>query len=196
MEPPSSLLADLRTATAPAHRALEASLDIERACAHAGRYRTLLGRFLGLYEPLEAGLRAAHGRDARGFDLSGREKMPWLLRDLGALGLSSYEIHRLPRCAHAPDIDGAGASWGVAYVLEGATLGGRRIVEMLRGGPTPERGRNFFASYGPAIGERWRAFCARLEAFDRGGPDRAAAVGAAVATFEAFENWVGHPLPA
>ena len=53
---------------------------------------------------------------------------------------------------------------GVAYVLEGATLGGQFISRHLEQtlGFSGGQGYRFFRSYGPEVGPRWQAFRAEL----------------------------------
>lgn len=150
-------------------------------------YRDTLAAMLGFYEPLERLLEAQPGFEARGFDLLDRAKRGWLEQDLRALGLDEGAIADLPRCADLPPVDGFGAALGVAYVLEGATLGGRMITSKLAGplALTPETGMRFYASYGREVGPRWVAF---LDFLEREGDGAAAE--AASQTFACLQTWL------
>lgn len=80
-------------------------------------------------------------------------------------------------------------------MLEGATLGGKAIRQLL----APRlgdwlAGRNaFFMGYGPATGEKWRAFTQACDAFGRSYStgERERALTAAVATFDSLRVWLG-----
>lgn len=197
MGPANSLLVHLRAACAPAHASLESRLVLDALATDHARYRRMLTRFHGLYAVAERRLDAAHRRDPRSFDPAGRRKTGWLRRDLVALGVSHDEMAGLPEPGFPARPLSAAASWGVAYVLEGATLGGCVITARLRDGGIPAGARNFFASYGDAVGERWREFCAGLNAFDDDcGDETRETVAMAIATFHAFECWLEEPLAA
>lgn len=183
-----SLLALLRRSTAQAHTEIERKMDIEAAISAQSAYALLIQRLLGFYEPLEANLSAR----SDGYCPAGREKIPWLRSDLKALGLTDEEIAAIPRCNNLPAIDSAAAAFGCAYVVEGATLGGRQISAMLQKSAVPPEARAFFAGYGAETGARWREFCETLEAFGASNGSDAAddAVRAALETFASMEDWI------
>ena len=62
-----------------------------------------------------------------------------------------------------PPVPGPAYAFGFAYVLEGATLGGRVIHKRLRAIGHSLEGVSFFDAYGPLTGSRWRSFCEILE---------------------------------
>lgn len=188
----ASILAELRAATGEAHGQLERAVEMEKRAAEVGRYAGLLEKFHGFYAPLEARLLALPGWSESGLDLGERRKTPSLARDLAALGRTQEEIAALPRCEALPRVDNLARGFGCAYVLEGATLGGRQITAMLRDGPVPAGARTFFASYGPNVGERWREFTAALERFAAAArPEmRSDIVAAAGETFSAMQRWI------
>lgn len=156
-----SVLAALREATAPLHGALERDLDIlARLATTAGR-RDVLGGFLGAYEPAERTLLPLLA-PVVGLDYSARLKAPRLRACLAELGMSAPAVDALPRLG-APQLAGRDASLGFAYVLEGATLGGRIIRRQALAAGQTEAGLGFFDLYGPDTGPRWQAFCAVLE---------------------------------
>ncbi len=193
MHPPP-LLPELRAATAAAHRALEAEVGIERRVADLPGYTDLLARFLGFYAPLEDRL-GRLGWDPEIFAADERlTKTAWLEHDLGALGWTSAEISALPRCRRLPQLDNVSRGLGCAYVLEGATLGGRQISALLAAGAVvPGDAQRFFHSYGSpaAVGDRWREFTGALESFSRR-PEarRAEVVAAANETFACLQDWL------
>jgi heme oxygenase len=150
----------------------------------------LLARFLGFYEPLEEQLQALDGWSEAGIDFAARRKAPWLAHDLAALGMSPGEITAIARCDRLPPVDTLARGFGCAYVLEGATLGGRHITQMLSGTDIPDGARTFFRSYGAAVGERWKEFTSALEAFGEKG-DETEIVEAARETFASLQTWLG-----
>lgn len=152
-------------------------------------YTRLLERFFGFYQPLEERLEGLDGWDAHGIDFPARRKAPWLEADLAALDHTPEAIAALPRCATLPRLDSLASGFGCAYVLEGATLGGRQISGLLRETRIPENARHFFGSYGPDVGSRWREFTASLEAFGEEGPQHEI-IEAARGTFTTLQNWL------
>lgn len=178
-----SILTRLRESTATAHEEMENQMDMQSACKDVGQYRRILSNFLGYYEPLEARLKVLPG-------MEGRSKIAWLEQDLRNLGMTDEEITKLPRCDFSPALKTDDEAMGCAYVLEGATLGGRQISAWLKDSNVPENARRFFASYGPEVGNKWREFCAQLENFQTNGGDTDAAVGAANDTFSSLGQWM------
>jgi heme oxygenase len=185
---PSRILNDLREGTAASHRQLEDQIDIVAVCRDGGRYRRLIEGFYGFYAPIEDVLEAVRGWERYGFSWEERAKVPMLLADLGALGLTTVQIAALPRCGTLPRPVTIEEALGCAYVLEGATLGGRQIQQVLAGSDIPDGARNFFTSYGPAVGERWKEFCAMLGSLpeDGSGP----VVATAQRTFDTLGTWL------
>lgn len=159
------ILPELRAATSAAHQHLEDAVQIEQQVRDVAGYRGLLEKFWGWYKPLEEQITRLHGWPYAGYDPNARMKLPWLERDLRALGLDEEEIAALPRCKHVPETLTLGAGFGCAYVIEGATLGGRHISAMLKDSPVPAEARTFFSSYGAQVGERWKEFLGALQTF-------------------------------
>jgi heme oxygenase (biliverdin-IX-beta and delta-forming) len=77
-------------------------------------------------------------------------------------------------------------------VLEGATLGGRTLLPLVERklGLTAMSGAAYLASYGEAVGERWRAFGEALDSYCSTDQNLARAATAAAATFSALEAWL------
>lgn len=180
----------LRTETQAAHQRLEDCVQIERKVASRPAYTGLLEGFRGFYAPLERALLACRGWSDWGLNVEERRKTPWLDADLAALGLSEAEVSHLPRCGHLPAVPSLARAFGVAYVLEGATLGGRHITAMLAKSGIPESARHFFASYGSAVGERWQQFMAALGAFAERSGEGEEIVAGARETFASLEAWL------
>lgn len=183
------ILASLRAGTKDAHARLEQYVDIPSRAGDPQRYATLLKCFFGWYEPMERALAAVGDWSSTGYPRAERTKLHWLENDLRALGLTPEELAALPRCADLPRVDLLAHGFGCAYVMEGATLGGRVITGMLKGS-IPEESRRFFRAYGEETREKWLQFVAVLEAFaqQRGGDE--AIVTAATESFESLEKWL------
>jgi heme oxygenase (biliverdin-IX-beta and delta-forming) len=182
----------LRQDTSRPHRDLERRLDLTGPTLSVARYRWVLQAFYGFYEPLESRLRAAATLAALAgppFEL--RARAEWLARDLAALGMTSADIARLPRCSQLPEIGRGAQLGGCLYVLEGASLGGQVIARAIDRLETPLGCARFFIGDGAQTAPRWRSVLAWLEQL--GGRDASSAdemVEAARATFEGLTRWL------
>jgi heme oxygenase (biliverdin-IX-beta and delta-forming) len=156
-----TVLDDIRRATKPKHDVLECGLDIFRRLECAASHRALMGAYYSLYAPAEAAL-ASYLTPIPGLCFRDRLKTATLLRDLCALGVNESHLVDLPQ-AHMPPLRETAQALGFAYVLEGATLGGRMIRKQITAMGNPLIGMNFFDVYGPATGTRWKEFCVVLE---------------------------------
>ncbi len=164
---------------------------MEERIRDVAAYRELLEKFLGFYAPLELRLERLSGLADWGYDPVARRKTAWLSQDLAALGTDPGDIVALPLCEDGPSPRNAAEAFGCAYVLEGATLGGRQISAWLARSPIPPEARRFFASYGDKVGTQWRVFCEALEEFGRRNPHHDATVRAAEETFSSLARWIG-----
>jgi heme oxygenase len=180
------VLTQLRAATRADHERLEQRLDIMPRLADPQRRRQLLARFLGIYEPFEAALNP-HLADLPDFSFEQRRKTAWLRQDLLALGLAHGEIADLPRAA-PPVIDSTAEAFGIAYVLEGATLGGHVIRKQADRIGLDATGFRFYDSYGADTPAMWRRFCALLERHCA--PVPMLAVDGACFAFRSLESWL------
>lgn len=153
------ILDQLREATATAHANLERQFDLKRRTSSLEAYKQILRDFVGFLRPLETRLSAQLG-SLRELDMPARCKLALLERDLVTLGDSTSTIDRLPTCDDAPIVDGAASAFGVLYVLEGSTLGGRVIAPLLeqRLGLNAAHGASYFNCYGARVAEMWNAF--------------------------------------
>jgi heme oxygenase len=176
---PSPLHVRLREATREGHARLDghpllAPLGAEPLDALA--YGDALVALHGLFAPLERALVAGGPL----VDWRERRRVPALEADLAELGrrplVRELDV-RLP-AELAPAI-------GVAYVVEGSSLGGQVIARKLARRPGASLPRRFFEGQGDAALPRFRALMALAE--ERCAPDaHTAAVGAAVALFDAM----------
>jgi len=192
--PPSvarpAMLALLRSDTLAAHELTERIAVGTRFLEDPAAYHRYVRATYGFYAALEPSLAAAPGIEGALPDLDARRKLHLLDRDLRALGDDGAAIGSLPRCGALPELDAPERAFGCAYVVEGATLGGRYILDRVRrAGTAPEGARAFFGGYGAATGTMWRRFAGALEAFaTRHDPD--AIVRGARETFAALGAWL------
>ncbi|MBS2020478.1 MAG: biliverdin-producing heme oxygenase [Deltaproteobacteria bacterium] len=127
-----------------------------------------------------------------GLAIDQRRKEPLLARDLERIGGTAALNAARARMAFVPAIRTTPAALGVAYVLEGKTLGARFLLEEARArlGLGPQHGAAFLAGYGAETSARWTTYRAALEEYVRADGCRRAIVEAARATFEAFTRTV------
>ena len=140
-------------------------------------YRRLLARSYGFYAMAERLIERADDSVCR------------LADDLAELGLTDQAIAGLPHCP-PPAIGGAEAERiGAAYVLLGASLGGKVMARSIAR-EAPTRGSlptRFLAGDDNAA---WKDFVARLDVLLPDSRARATAARAAVTMFAAFETWM------
>jgi heme oxygenase (biliverdin-IX-beta and delta-forming) len=140
----------------------------------------------GVYAPLEQALASAPGLAGALPDHAQRRKLPLLDADLRDLGVDPATIADCPATPHA---DTTARVLGLAYVMEGATLGGTHIRRHVRAHvPPPAPGAcRFLSPYGDRTGAMWRAFQAALARHDG---DRDEVLRAADETFATLESWL------
>lgn len=130
------------------------------------KYRNLLQAYFHIYGWVERRIATFSEHNALGFSYDARTKLPWLVADLGhlgvdhqALGTASFPTASAPT---ASGFDDAGALVGTLYVIEGATLGGQVISRHLQStlGLGVCTGARFFNGYGDAAltQQRWQDF--------------------------------------
>lgn len=145
----------LKDETAALHLEAERYVRILDAGASLDDYRRYLCTMAGYHGPLEQVFADHADLAAAGFAAGDRRKSHLLARDLRALGVTSWPI-----CPQLPAAIGLPRTLGIAYVIEGSTLGGRFILSRLLPPIAAMRGAAtaFLEGYGAATGERWRAF--------------------------------------
>ena len=178
-----ALRSRLKQGTQPAHERLERLLQLDAGALTRARY----AEFLRFAHAFHAAMEPAFEREplARfGLDMHARRKGPWLAADLEALGLE-------PLPAPPPVEEGdAIRLLGRAYVLEGATLGGRVLLDRVgdRCGVRPGAGATYLAGYEAETGRMWKGFVAALDGAALTERERESCVDAACATFERYER--------
>ena len=186
--PSSSLALEIiRAFTADAHRALESTLEIGRPDAGEPAYLRYLEALWGWLDPLESALWAAHWPESiAATTRSGKTR--WIEADLRARGRNADSIARLPRQLALPPLDGAAQRFGVAYVVEGAQLGGQYLLRRLapRLAPLPAR---WLEGYGSDTARHWRSFVVALGAQLQSHGEAEAAAHSARSTFELAHAW-------
>ncbi|CAG8871144.1 hypothetical protein PS627_04325 [Pseudomonas fluorescens] len=185
---PSPLLTALRQGTGPCHRALEDRLPFFDERFDHPAYRRLVCAYYGFHAPLEQALAGF----LPAIDPQRRLKTPALVTDLQNLGLTPAQIDALPLCRDLPHIADEAQALGVAYVLEGSTLGGqvlkRAMAERLAIGAG--NGGAFLDVYGSETGSLWRGFLHYLGTAPDSPADQARVAQAAIDTFTCFERWL------
>jgi len=181
----------LRAATWPSHQRLEKRLDVKARFSDPIAYRAHLEKMWGFCAGLEQVLTSdSFGGALPDYEM--RRKLPLLTRDLIALGADDQSVSLLPQCpVPFPPSDPA-AAFGRAYVLEGATLGGRVLLPLVaeRLGFSAGRGATFLASYGDDVTTMWQGFCTALDACCAAEDRRASAIREAVSTFDSLTDWL------
>ena len=177
------LRALLKDGTQRAHERLERLLHLDSSALTRTRY----GEYLRFAQAFHASMEPAFEHEPLtrfGLDMRERRKAPWLAEDLRALGLEP-----LPPPPVAAESD-AIRLLGRAYVMEGATLGGRVLLERVeaRFDARPGAGATYLAGYAADTGRMWKGFVAALDAAALTDGERESCVDAARATFEAYER--------
>ncbi|WP_408005512.1 biliverdin-producing heme oxygenase [Pseudomonas huanghezhanensis] len=182
------VLQRLREATGQSHKSLEDRLPFMRAELDRGLYVRLIQAYYGFYQPLE---RVIAELPADSPTAHQRFKVPALLRDLTALGMSQAQIDALPFCVELPSLRSPHRLLGTRYVIEGATLGGQVLRRVIKDklGIEADCGAEFLDVYGRSTGPLWKAFLTDLaQADDPAHNDQV--VDAACETFRCFEQWL------
>jgi heme oxygenase (biliverdin-IX-beta and delta-forming) len=158
---PHGLHTHLKLVTAAAH------VGLERVLASRGYFDGRLGyveylqRFLAFHEEAEQALDAA---DAGRFlpDWHERRRAHQARADLLSMGASDGNFERVS--GFLPQPIGHEQVLGIAYVLEGSTLGGAFLLRQLASlGICARRGGSYLAGYGNHRGQMWQRFIATLE---------------------------------
>lgn len=180
------ILPALRLATRDQHARLDASLGLTGPGLTLARYVSFLRGMAEVMIPLERSLGVLPSWPEALPDAASRRRSHLLALDLGALDAGP------PAEGPGLHVDTVTEAFGHSYVTEGSTLGAvvlaRHVEPALS--LSAERGTAYLRAYGDAVGERWRDFTARLEAFSEGLDDsgRGALVASAIATFGAFSD--------
>ena len=149
-------------------------------------YVRYLRAMYGYHAPIETALLAYAPLAAVHFDAPARcVKAAWMREDLHALG----DRDEPSLCAHVPQPSTLARALGIAYVLEGSTLGGRFILAKRPPALAAVPAR-YLEGYGKDTGARWRAFGDIVAREIRTPLDEASAVNAARETFSLLISWL------
>lgn len=194
------MLSRLNVETRSHHAEADADLDrfLFRAPVTAADYRTYLCRVYGFLAPVELALETAPGLDEV-IDRKPRRKIPLLVHDLLALGMTMDEILLLPQCTQVPTFRGPASALGWMYVVERPLLSAAVIRgQVARFLPAEMAFASaYFNCYRGQAGALWRELG---ESMDRVAYSQAVADLIAVAAHDGFRclaRWqrVGTELP-
>lgn len=189
MVPGRQPLRALKERTRDLHLRAEAYVRILDADATREDYARYLHAMHGFHAPLEEVLAGDPQLAAAGFAADQRRKQAMIRQDLAALG----DDAPVARCAALPSTRTLARRLGVAYVIEGSTLGGKFILARLPAALARLRGcaTRFLEGYGAATGARWRELGAIVERFLTSETAEAEAVAGARETFTTLIDWLG-----
>ncbi|MGE0546098.1 MAG: biliverdin-producing heme oxygenase [Kofleriaceae bacterium] len=186
------ILRRLRHETLEAHREAERHVRILDHDATEQTYARYLSRMFGFHAPLEDLFACRDDLIEIGFDPLARRKQDLIRVDLARLGRAQSPVSL---CLTLPDVSGLPRALGVAYVLEGSTLGGPFILSRMR--PRFEHlfgsATTFLEGYGAATGVMWRRFGGLLEHHVIDERACTIAIAAARETFATLTEWLDEP---
>ena len=183
-----SMALSIKRLTATAHREAEAAVERAAPLSSRAAYAEYLARLHGFYAAVEPRL----------FELlsdvlpeaSERRKLHLIEHDLAAVGADAGRA--APPGLSIPRLTCAASAMGVAYVLEGKTLGSRFLLEDARQllDLDAGRGASFFAGYEGRTGAMWRTYRDDLESFVARHGRRTTVLAGAMSTFASFIAWI------
>ncbi|SDR94967.1 Heme oxygenase [Halopseudomonas xinjiangensis] len=189
---PSPALAALRDATRTLHSDLDQLSPLNQDTLQTGSYLHHAARVLGWMHPLEhalwhapmaASLPAQFAVEKR------RDKSAWLERDLLDGGYSSLDVANIPHCPYIASPSNQAELLGMAYVAEGATLGGT-FLRKRWAGRFDGLSLRWLQGYGAETGTMWKTFLHVLAVQVTTPAEIADAQRAAQTTFLSFRRWV------
>lgn len=125
-------------------------------------------------------------------DLDSRLRTKHIEADLENLGAVSTPAEK-PISGGITEEITPGFAFGVLYVLEGSTLGGRVILKNINKvlGHDAENGAAFFNGHGALTGPQWKSFVEQLIGFEAQYKAEAEIIKGANYTFEAIRQYLG-----
>jgi heme oxygenase len=185
-----TIMERLRNETKPAHQQLEkATIPFIKNATNDEQYAFLLRMFYGYFKPVEERIQALVDNTLLE-DIEERRQSVALLEDLNTIGAGTDELEL---SAYVPQLHTVPRAIGALYVLEGSTLGGRFISQMLakQMNRTADNGIRFFSGYGEHTDEKWKAFTQMINNYAEKLPnDQDQIVAAANETFDKFGQWI------
>lgn len=173
----------MREATRDLHAALDAASPLSSPGFTGADYLIYAARVIGWMHPVERHLYTGNiPWPAELAPAARAQKSAWLAEDLG-----SDTQH--PECSYAPRPASLAEAYGLAYVCEGATLGGAYLYKRLSPqlAPMPLR---WLHGYAADTGVMWKGFLANLARDVTAPADIEAAANAAREGFVTFERWM------
>ncbi|NUY82136.1 biliverdin-producing heme oxygenase [Flavobacterium sp. MAH-1] len=159
---PASFVEALRNETSIAHKKLE-QLPVSAAILSRDVTTSDYGRYLRLMHDVVSSLeRNVHPLISDVIsDIDHRKKADHLKRDLHTIGFEPSENTNDPFIQADLTVP---LSLGIAYVVEGSTLGGRFILKNIQQtlGFDENSGATYFAGYGNKTGSMWKTFLEQL----------------------------------
>ena len=184
----------LRFATAAAHSSLECVLAKRGYFDAREPYIEYLQRFLAFQNEAEQVLDTAITAEAVP-DWNERRRAHLARADLATLGAPERQFPR--SSGRLPHITACEQALGIAYVLEGSTLGGAYLLKQLASlGINAAHGGSYLASYGSDRGKMWQRFLFTLEAAHLRRRRAESIAAAAIATFAAARHYLTEAEPA
>jgi heme oxygenase len=124
-------------------------------------------------------------------DIQHRRKSNLILQDLARLG---FDDTTLRNNDNQPVIQSREQAMGALYVLEGSTLGGKIIANMLiKKNDNFKTSLNYFTAYGTETGTKWRLFLDHLNQYQNL-TQIETITKTANETFLKFKLWIQHNL--
>lgn len=160
-----TFLEKLRAATTESHTGLEAlpvSTSIMNPAVTDKEYALYLGLMHDVVKDAEENIFPVVYKNVEGLDV--HPKAQFIETDLKTLGVTKTEsLKPLTQNLDAAKLTPAFA-FGVMYVIEGSSLGGRVILKNINGalGHDAESGATYFSGYGAQTGSHWKAFLGAL----------------------------------
>jgi heme oxygenase (biliverdin-IX-beta and delta-forming) len=179
----------LKDHTRDLHQRAEHHVRILDGDATVDEYARYLAAMLGFHAPIEDRFAADPLLDAAGFAAISRRKSHFLTHDLNHIAPCA---HATLRCSALPEAATLAGQLGIAYVIEGSTLGGKFILAHLPPALAPLRGTAtaFLEGYGAATGAYWRRFGAIVEQVITTAEAEAEAIAGARDTFTHLITWL------
>ncbi|UAW99368.1 biliverdin-producing heme oxygenase [Halopseudomonas nanhaiensis] len=194
---PSPALAALRDATRALHADLDQHSPLAQEHLHSASYLDHAARVLGWMRPLEQAVWLTPLSCALEPQLMIEKRLgksSWLEQDLAEGGFSPMRLAEIPRCPYIPAPTSQAELLGMAYVTEGATLGGAFLSKRWAG-RLDGLSLRWLKGYGAETGALWKSFLDVLAVHVVTSSDIAAAQHAAQSTFLSFRCWVIDEAP-
>jgi heme oxygenase len=184
-----TIMERLRNETKTAHQQLEkATIPYIKQSTDEASYGHVLRMFYGYFSQVEEQIQALIDESVLE-DIKERRQSAAIIADLKSIGAATENLataNELPVLKTVPQ------ALGAMYVLEGSTLGGRFISQMLAKqlNRTAADGISFFSGYGEQTDTKWKKFTEMMNEYVINHPLNAnEIVAAANETFSKFGVW-------